>query len=130
MSSSQPAVTDHWDRGAPGNLMVVDVNGDGRPDLLVSGLANDNTGSVGMLLGNGNGTFQEPSAYYSSGGQALSRAVVADLNGDGKPDLLVGEACAAWLGNCASGEALVGVLLGNGDGTFQPAVVYKTGYSI
>src|SRR5258708_5809868 len=54
IASFLPAVTYHWDGGAPGNLMVVDVNGDGRPDLLVSGLANDNTGSVGILLGNGN----------------------------------------------------------------------------
>jgi len=117
-----PATTYTWDGGDPEVLTLVDMNADGSPDLLVSG-----SGAIGVLLGDGKGAFQEPSAYYLTGGQAASRPVVADVNGDGNPDLVVAEACAGWLGNCISGETLVGVLLGNGDGTLQPAVVYKTG---
>src|SRR5947199_105591 len=40
---------------APRSVAVGDVNGDGRSDLAV---ANDNVGSVSVLLGNGDGTFK------------------------------------------------------------------------
>ena len=76
-----------------------------------------------MLLGNGDGTFQ-PVVSYSSGGNTALSVAVADVNGDGKPDLLAGNQCDTS-SNCAHG--LVGVLLGNGDGTFQPAVTYNAG---
>jgi hypothetical protein len=71
---------------------------------------------VSILLGNGDGTFQAAVSYSSGGISALSVAV-ADVNGDGKLDLLVAN----------SGSSTVGVLLGNGDGTFQSAVAYSAG---
>ena len=48
---------------------------------------------VGVLLGNGDGTFQTAVTYGSGGYYAYSVAV-ADVNGDGKPDLLVANYCA------------------------------------
>ncbi len=48
---------------------------------------------------------------------------VADVNGDGKPDLLVANDYA----NVHVLNGTVGVLLGNGDGTFQTAVTYGSG---
>ena len=48
-------------------------------------------GTVGRLLGNGDGTFQT-AVSYGSGGEAMSVAI-ADVNGDGKPDLLVANYC-------------------------------------
>jgi FG-GAP-like repeat len=45
----------------------------------------DNT--VGVLLGNGDGTFQ-PELTYSSGGSWANAIAVADLNGDGRPDIV------------------------------------------
>jgi hypothetical protein len=114
------------------SVAVADVNGDGKPDLLVTNAcflsSNEggcDNGSVVVLLGNGDGTFKEPVRYNSGGGQASSVAV-ADVNGDGKPDLVVANTCArSGVDGCNNGS--VGILLGNGDGTFQTAVPYSSG---
>ena len=65
-----------------------------------------------------------PAVAYSSGGYYPYSVAVADVNGDGKLDILVANSCASS-SNCANGT--VGVMLGNGDGTFQPAVIYGCG---
>jgi FG-GAP-like repeat len=75
-------------------------------------------------LGNGDGTFQ-PVVSYNSGGKVAWSVTIADLNGDGKPDLVVANACGT-AGKCNS-DGSVGVLLGNGNGTFQPALSYDSG---
>src|SRR6202158_1432924 len=114
-----PAVTYAPGGRAPGSIVVADVNGDGKPDLVVANQCQANCaniGAVGVLLGNGDGTFQTAVAYVTGGVQALF-AAVGDINGDGKPDIVVAN----------YGSSTVGVLLGNGDGTFQPAVTYSSG---
>ena len=74
------------------SVAVADVNGDGKPDLLVANFCADSScqtdGSVGVLLGNGDGTFQ-PVVTYDSGGIEAVSVAVADVSGDGKPDVLV-----------------------------------------
>jgi hypothetical protein len=116
----QPAVTYPSGGGYSSAIAVADVNGDGNPDVLVS-----NEYTVGVLLGNGDGSFQTAVAY-SSGGisipPAASRLAVADVNGDSKLDLIVESSQC-----CGSADGVVGVLLGNGDGTFQPVVTYESG---
>jgi hypothetical protein len=117
-----------YDSGGIGaeSVAVADMNGDGKPDLVVSNCTNcstDGHGSVAVLLGNGDGTFQSAHAI-DSGGYAPISIAVADLNGDGKPDVIVGQ-CSGPSFGCYPGE--VGVLLGNGDGTLQPAVNYSSG---
>ena len=72
---------------SPQSVAVADVNGDGKPDLVV---ANYNYG-VGVLLGNGDGTFRAP-LIYSTGGNTPFSVAIADVNGDGKPDLVVANA--------------------------------------
>ena len=75
-------------------------------------------GVVSVLLGNGDGTFQ-PAATFSSGAYNASFVAVADVNGDGKPDLIVPNQCMTS-SDCGSGSpGEVSVFLGNGDGTFQ-----------
>jgi hypothetical protein len=109
------------------SLVVLDVNGDGKPDLLVAnGCANQNCsgdGAIGVLFGKGDGTFQA-GVSYDSGGQLAQAIAVGDVNADGMPDLLVGNWCAS--SGCDT-DGSVGVLLGNGDGTFQAAATYDSG---
>ena len=110
------------------SIAVADLNADGEPDIIVANCTDfnncSNTGSVDVLLGNGDGTFQKATPY-SAGYQALG-VTVADVNGDGKPDLLIADCSDA---SCVedSSDSSVGVMLGNGDGSFQPIVYYASG---
>jgi hypothetical protein len=113
--------------GYPASIAVADVNGDGKGDLLVVNCGTDascdGSGSIAVLLGNGDGTFQT-AVTYDSGGILASSVAIADVNGDGKPDLVVAN-CGSEFDCFGTGSA--GVLLGNGDGTFQPVVTYSSG---
>jgi hypothetical protein len=103
------------------SVAVADVNNDGRRDIMVANFGRSSEGSVSVLLSNGNGTFQT-AVPYRSGGYEANSVVVDDVNGDGKPDILV--ANDLYISIYAHN---LGVLLGNGDGTFQTAVTYGTG---
>jgi len=132
-------------------VAVGDLNGDGALDLAVG------TGSgVAVLLGQGDGSFQEARTFGV--GNAANSVVVGDLNGDGALDLAVGtrSGVAVLLGQgdgifqaplssgCCGGTLLVGVsdfngdgkpdlaaapdsvLLGQGDGTFESPLAFGT----
>jgi Big-like domain-containing protein/VCBS repeat protein/FG-GAP repeat protein len=122
-----PYYSGAWDAYS---VAVADVNNDGKPDVLVANyciaMTNCITGLVGVLLGNGDGTFQAAVTYSSGGSRAVS-LVVADVNGDGKPDVLVANQYFSFANRTTGG---VGVLLGNGDGTFQPTLSFASGKGI
>ena len=128
----QPAVTYNSGGNWASSVAIADVNGDGKLDIVVANYwldypAGDTNGTVSVLLGNGDGTFQPPTTYLSGGDQATSVAI-ADVNGDGWPDLVVAHCTPSWeYSECRSVDGVVGVLLNNGDGTFQPAVIYDSG---
>ncbi|HYW47743.1 MAG TPA: VCBS repeat-containing protein [Bryobacteraceae bacterium] len=101
-------------------LETADFNGDGIPDLAVTNEPNTAAGggTVSVLPGKGDGTFGAAVNYTV--GPYPGTIVAADFNGDGKPDL-------AALDNATGIVSKVWVLLGRGDGTFQPAVSTATG---
>jgi hypothetical protein len=96
----------------PSSVAAVDVNGDGKPDLVV---ANAGSNTVSVLLGNGNGTFQAQQTFATGSGPYS--VAVGDVSGDGKLDLVVA--------NASSNS--VSVLLGNGNGSFQAQQIFATG---
>jgi len=96
------------------SLLVNDFNGDGNADLA---FCDANAGRIGILLGNGDGSFQQP-VYYSTGfgaGNGFS-FTAGDFNSDGKTDLIASTPAAGGHYN-----PKFEVLWGNGDGTFQKA---------
>ncbi len=72
---------------------VADVTADGKPDIVLSDLriqagASCSAGKVGILAGNGDGTFN-PVQLYNAAGFFASDIAVADVNRDNKPDVIV-----------------------------------------
>jgi hypothetical protein len=107
-------------------LAVSDFNHDGKQDLAIAGPCGNTCGFISVLLGKGDGTFQT-GTDFSAGGVPNALAV-ADLNGDGIPDLAFANMAANSYNSGTGG--LVSVLLGKGDGTFQTPVNYASGTNI
>jgi hypothetical protein len=110
----------------PTAVAVGDFNGDGKPDIVT---IDNYGGDVNVLLGNGDGTFQAPLDFQLPTVTSIPltqvplSVAVGDMNGDGKPDLVV-IASALYETPYTEPSAVadyVNVLLGQGDGTFSAA---------
>ena len=89
---------------------IADVNGDGNEDLIIT-----NGAGVSVYLGNGNGTFTEGTPLTSVCVSQCDDVLVADFNGDGKPDLAVAD---------PGPSGGLYFFLGNGNGTFRAGASY------
>ena len=119
---------------APDTAYVTDFDGDGNPDILI-GIASegffgpDNSGTGEILLGTGSFNFSSPAELVAqSSSVSLENGehafAVADLNGDGKPDLAVASTAGT---TTAPGLASVTLYTNNGSGGFNaPATVNFT----
>jgi hypothetical protein len=91
-------------------LAAVDVNEDGKLDLVSSGFS--------VLLGNGDGTFTSAGGFNLADQYSSCGVIIGDFNGDQKVDVLVGN---------TESSGTFQLLLGNNNGTFQSPVVFPVG---
>jgi hypothetical protein len=102
----------------PNLIAVGDFNNDNNLDLVT---ANYGTGGVGVLLGNGDGTFRNVTTY-STGFDGYSKSVaVGDFNSDNMLDIV---AANYW------GSGGIVILLGYGDGSFENPLFISTGDNV
>jgi VCBS repeat protein len=114
---SAPVVSDlrstEW---VASELLAADLNGDGKPDLVT---ASSGSNRLVIAIGKGDGSFHRPVAYRLGWSQRLPYDVaVGDLNGDGRPDLIVVGATFT--------RTVVIVLINDGGGRFHRDRVYAS----
>ncbi len=102
----RPIVTRIASGAGMGAMAVGDLNQDGIPDVV---LQTYNSNTVNLYFGKADGTFRAAQSLNMPGDPPAQAIAIADLNGDGIPDLV---------------DDLVEVALGKGHGAFAPAVYY------
>ncbi|CAF0742600.1 unnamed protein product [Adineta steineri] len=98
----------------PRSIVIVDLNKNGRLDIVV---ANSGTDNVGIFYGNNNGTFSNMIALPTGSGSGPTAVAVVDINNDAQLDIVVAN----------YGNNNFGVLLGCVNGTFFRQLTYSTG---
>jgi hypothetical protein len=102
----------------PQDLAAGDFNGDGHVDLVLT--INSPQISLSLLSGNGDGTFNAPVNFPNTSGFDSPSVAATDLNSDSRLDVVIAHSIACWTAPCRPGRT-ISVMLGNGDGTFQPS---------
>lgn len=133
----QRAVPYRTSAGFANTIVPVDLNGDGKLDLVVASQSRcypcSQEGSISVFMGNGDGTFQLTNVYdsgglgFGNGGFGNAEMAVADINGDGNVDIVAANCASKRSTSCGVGDGIITVLLGYGDGTFQPATSRNSG---
>jgi len=110
-----------------GNVSIADLNGDGKPDIVMETECQNSSdcvyGTIRVLFGNGDGTFQPP-VIYSPQFFHPSAIAIGDFNGDGVPDVAVTN---TYFANSRNPQDSVAIFLANPDGTLQVPVNYTVG---
>jgi hypothetical protein len=101
-------------QSTPYSIGVSDFNNDNHLDIAV---ANYGMNTIGIFLGNGNGTFMDQ-ILFSLGSSRPLFLITGDFNNDSRTDIIVAN----------NGTNNIGILLGYGDGSFQDQITYSTGY--
>ncbi len=111
----------NYNSAGASRVTFADVNGDSRPDMLVtfSFDSQPTSGGVGVALNNGDGTFQFLGQLDPFTDYALQHVATGDFDEDGNTDIAIAVA--------ASAGGTINVHLGNGDGTFDALIVYGGG---
>lgn len=104
---------------------ALDFNGDGCPDAAMG----DVEGKVFLFAGDCAGNFKHPAAIPLDMGDVPAQLSVADVNGDGHPDLVASGMVSIWGQGASSGRLLM-VALADGQGGFQHSQVYRAGDSL
>jgi len=111
------ARVNHPVAGQTQDVAAGDYNSDGRMDVVIT--INTPQISLALLTGNGDGTFNAPVYFANTSGFDSPSVVAADLNNDGKLDVAIMHSIACFTAPCRAAQT-ISVMLGNGNGTFQP----------
>jgi hypothetical protein len=113
-----PTMTSPLDNNPQDNypgLAVVDLNGDGKADVIANDAAN-----VFVLISNGDGTFKTPVIYQTTFTSGNGVMTALDINGDGFTDFIIADGDPGGTGD-------VNVFFGDGTGVLGTPVVYGAG---
>ena len=101
-----------------------DLDGDGDIDLVVT--INQADIGLALLMNNGNGTFAAPVHLPNVAGADTNSAAVTDLDDDGKQDIVIAHNMSCYVSPCRN-ATVMSVMMGNGDGTFEPTRIVEVG---
>jgi hypothetical protein len=112
--------------GDPYAALVADVDGNGRPDVVLAHGTGSGRNVVSIAIDNGNGDFHVPRRYAAVGvADEAGDFAAADVNHDGFIDAIIGHGGNGGFGGGETSLAAITVRLGQADGSFGPRVDYN-----